>query len=170
MASSRSAMLSRVTLAMIWPNPWKLMHSIVVLSKQRPTGSQASRHRKKCIQVPIAIRFHCGRRHKQLGTIWHHDLQSVARNCSKLARVLTLPISNLKSSSAVSASSGFSCCFKIEQNTACVASQLSRTVISKGVARILNDDTDRDMVDRSGPQGRLSREHGKSPELQLWGC
>ena len=52
MASSRSAMLPRVRVAMIRTSAWKLTHSSVVPSKQRVTGSHASQH---SIDVALCI-------------------------------------------------------------------------------------------------------------------
>ena len=45
-SSSRSAMLARVRLAMIWLERWKLMHTNVMLSKHSPT-SKASQQRMR---------------------------------------------------------------------------------------------------------------------------
>ena len=44
-SSSRSAILTRVRLAMIWQSPWKSMHSKEIGSKYFPTSAHASQHR-----------------------------------------------------------------------------------------------------------------------------
>ena len=55
-SSSRSAILTRVRLAIVWLSSWKSMHSKDVGSKHFPTGSHASQHRSLAPRLSGVLR------------------------------------------------------------------------------------------------------------------